>query len=78
MQSRREGAKFFEAGRDEDACSCQELLGRKGTLRRTGEIKGWVEREMRSVKGFVSYTLARSADGGFSMTICQDKAGAEA
>jgi hypothetical protein len=39
--------------------------------------KGEVEREMRSVKGFVSYTLARSADGGFSMTICQDEAGAE-
>jgi len=30
---------------------------------------------MRSVKGFVSYTLARSGDGGFSMTVCQDQAG---
>ena len=30
---------------------------------------------MRSVKGLVSYTLARSGDGGFSVTICQDQAG---
>ena len=30
---------------------------------------------MRSVKGFVSYTLARSGDGGFSVTVCQDEAG---
>ena len=34
-----------------------------------------VERLLRSVKGFVSYTLARSADGGFSVTVCQDKTG---
>jgi hypothetical protein len=34
-----------------------------------------VEELMRSVKGFVSYTLARSGDGGFSVTVCQDKAG---
>ncbi|HWL70611.1 MAG TPA: hypothetical protein VNS22_19845 [Geminicoccus sp.] len=36
-----------------------------------------VERAMRSIKGFVSYTLARSSDGegGLSMTVCQDKAG---
>lgn len=37
--------------------------------------KGDVESIMRSVKGFVSYTLARSGDGGFSVTVCQDKAG---
>src|ERR1043166_10238302 len=30
---------------------------------------------MRSVKGFVNYTLARSGSGGFSVTVCQDKAG---
>ncbi len=30
---------------------------------------------MRSVKGFVSYTLARSDSGGFSVTVCQDKVG---
>jgi len=30
---------------------------------------------MRSVKGFVSYTLARTESGGFSVTVCQDKVG---
>ena len=30
---------------------------------------------MRSVKGFVSYTLARSGDGGYSVTVCQDQSG---
>ncbi len=41
--------------------------------------KADVEKLMRSVKGFVSYTLARSSDseGGLSMTVCQDKAGTE-
>ena len=34
-----------------------------------------VQTLMRSVKGFVSYALARSSDGGFSVTICQDIAG---
>jgi heme-degrading monooxygenase HmoA len=34
-----------------------------------------VEELLRSVKGFVGYTLARSGDGGFSVTVCQDKAG---
>ena len=34
-----------------------------------------VQSLMRSVKGFVSYTLARSGSGGFSVTVCQDKAG---
>jgi len=37
--------------------------------------KADVEGIMRSVKGFVSYTLARSGDGGLSVTVCQDKAG---
>ncbi|MBC7784213.1 MAG: hypothetical protein H7144_10265 [Burkholderiales bacterium] len=30
---------------------------------------------MRAVNGFVSYTLARSAAGGFTVTVCQDQAG---
>jgi restriction endonuclease Mrr len=34
-----------------------------------------VEGLLRPVKGFVGYTLARSGDGGFSVTVCQDKAG---
>ena len=37
-----------------------------------------VESLMRPIKGFVSYALARSGDGGFSVTICQDKAGTDA
>ena len=38
--------------------------------------KSDVEKLMRSVNGFVSYTLARSSsgEGGMSMTVCQDKA----
>jgi hypothetical protein len=36
-----------------------------------------VEALMRTVNGFVSYTLARSGDGGFSVTICNDKAGVD-
>jgi hypothetical protein len=37
--------------------------------------KADVESLLRSVKGFVSYTLARGGDGGFSVTVCNDKAG---
>jgi len=36
-----------------------------------------VESVMRSVKGFVSYTLVRSGEGGYSVTVCKDKAGVE-
>ena len=36
-----------------------------------------VESLLRSVKGFVSYTLARSDEGGFTVTVCQDKAGTD-
>ena len=39
--------------------------------------KADVDTVMRPVKGFVSYTLARSGDGGFSVTVCQDKAGTD-
>lgn len=43
------------------------------------ERKAEVEQLIRSVKGFVSYTLARSSDGqgGLSMTVCKDKEGTE-
>ena len=30
---------------------------------------------MGSVEGLVTYTLVRSGDGGFSVTVCQDQAG---
>jgi hypothetical protein len=32
---------------------------------------------MRSIKGFVSYTLFRTGDGGCSVTVCQDKKGVD-
>jgi hypothetical protein len=39
--------------------------------------KSEVENAFRPIKGFVSYTLVCCRDGGFSVTICQDKAGAD-
>jgi hypothetical protein len=36
-----------------------------------------VEKLIRGVKGFVSYSLVRTAGGGFSVSVCQDKAGTE-
>jgi hypothetical protein len=39
--------------------------------------KAEVETIMRSVKGFASDTLFRSADGCVSVTVCADKAGAD-
>jgi hypothetical protein len=39
--------------------------------------KADVETLIRPIKGFVSYTLVRSGDGGLSVTICQDKAGTD-
>lgn len=37
--------------------------------------KADVESILRGVDGLVTYTLARSGDGGFSVTVCKDKAG---
>ena len=39
--------------------------------------KAEVEKVIRSVKGFVSYSLVRTSKGGFSVTVCQDKAGTD-
>ena len=39
------------------------------------EHKADVESLLRTVRGIVSYTLARSGDGGYSVTICEDKVG---
>ena len=36
-----------------------------------------VEKIIRSVKGFVSYSLIRTADGGVAVTVCNDKAGTD-
>lgn len=39
--------------------------------------KDEVESLIRSVAGFVSYTLVRTEDGGISVTVCQDKVGTD-
>ena len=41
--------------------------------KRTGDV----ESIMRGIKGFVSYSLLRTADGGISVSVFQDKAGAD-
>jgi restriction endonuclease Mrr len=39
--------------------------------------KSDVESLIRSVRGFVSYSLVRTGDGGISVTVCQNEAGAD-
>lgn len=39
--------------------------------------KSDVEAVIRKVPGLASYTLLRSDDGGVSVTVCEDQAGAE-
>jgi hypothetical protein len=39
--------------------------------------KAEVKDVMMPIRGFVSYSLVRTARGGFSVTICQDKAGTD-
>jgi restriction endonuclease Mrr len=39
--------------------------------------KADVESLIRAVKGFVSYSLIRTADGGVSVTVCRDKTGTD-
>jgi hypothetical protein len=51
--------------------------GAKELLDVAEKHKSEAEGVMRPIKGFVSYTLARSGDGGFSVTVCQDKAGCD-
>ena len=36
-----------------------------------------MEKLIRAVKGFVSYSMVRTAGGGFSVSVFQDKAGTE-
>ena len=36
-----------------------------------------VESVLRSVKGFVSYSMIRTSDGGSTVTVCEDKAGTD-
>jgi hypothetical protein len=37
--------------------------------------KATVEKAIRGVKGFVSYSLVRAADGGFTVSVYENKAG---
>ena len=39
--------------------------------------KSEVESIVRSVKGFVSYTMIKTADGATTVTVCEDKAGTD-
>ncbi len=39
--------------------------------------KSEIEPMMRSIKGFIGYTLVRTSDGGQTFTICADKAGTD-
>ena len=39
--------------------------------------KADVEKLIRSIKGFVSYSLVRTHDGGFTVSVFQDKAGVD-
>ncbi len=39
--------------------------------------KAELEATLRKVPGLVSYTMLRSGDGGISVTVCKDKAGAD-
>ena len=41
------------------------------------ENKEEVERLIRTIDGFVSYSLIRTEDGGASVTVCQDKSGTD-
>ena len=36
-----------------------------------------VQEVIRGVPGFVSYHLVKTADGGYSITVCEDRAGTE-
>lgn len=51
--------------------------GAKELLDALESRKADVEAVIRSVPGLVSYTMLRSGDGGITVTVCQDKAGAE-
>ena len=39
--------------------------------------KADVESVLRPIRGFVSYLLVRTGEGGFTVTVCQDKAGTD-
>ena len=41
------------------------------------ERTGDVEETMRAIRGFISYALVRTGEGGVSVTVCEDKAGTD-
>ena len=52
----------------------------KGSMELTGLLeknKAEIEKLIRAIKGFVSYSLVRTQDGAFSVSVFQDKAGAD-
>lgn len=51
--------------------------GAKELFDRLEKRQSDVESLMRSVQGFVSYSLVRTGDGGITITVCQDKTGAD-
>lgn len=60
-------------------CVVRQYSG-EGASQLFDEIEGvldQVEPLIRGVPGFVSYTLFRTADGGISVTVCQDKSGTD-
>ena len=51
--------------------------GAKGLIDVIEKNKTEVESLIRSVKGFVSYSLVRTSRGGFSVSVYEDKAGTD-
>ena len=51
--------------------------GASDLIDRILKAKDEVEGLLRGVKGFVSYALVRTDDGGLTITVCQDKAGTD-
>jgi hypothetical protein len=51
--------------------------GAKDLIDLLEQRKADVEKLIRGVPGFKAYSLIRTADGGMSVTVCQDKAGAD-
>ncbi len=51
--------------------------GAKELIDLLDERKSDVEKLIKAVPGFVSYSLVRLNEGGMSLTVCNDKAGTE-
>lgn len=51
--------------------------GAGALMDRIEDGKSDIESTMRSIPGFVSYSVPRTADGGATFTLCNDKQGAD-